>query len=116
MRAGLLRQLVLVQRRTAGTDDTGQPLDVWESVGPLYADIGSKTGFSAIDAAAQSGVPASIAAYSFLVRFADCQALGVNVGMRILHDGTPFDVKGVTRDFAKRDRAYIICEEGGSLG
>lgn len=116
MRAGLLRQLVLVQRRTTSTDAIGQPLDTWEDVGPLYADIAGKTGFSAIEAAAQTGVPASVATYSFLVRFSDCQALGVDAGMRILHDGIPFAVQGVTRDFARRDRAYIVCDQGGALG
>lgn len=116
MRAGLLRQLIMVQRRAVGVDEAGQPLDTWEDVGPLYADIAGKTGFSAIEAAAQTGVPASVATYSFLVRFSDCQARGVNAGMRIMHDGIPFAVQGVTRDFARRDRAYIVCDQGGALG
>lgn len=116
MRAGQLRQLVILQRRATGTDALGQPLDTWEDVGPLYADIAGKTGFSAIEAAAQTGVPASVATYSFLVRFSDCQEFGVDAGMRFLHDGVPFAVQGVTRDFARRDRAYIICDQGGALG
>lgn len=109
-------QLVMVQRRVAGADALGQPMDTWEDVGPLYADIGGKSGFSAIDSALQTGVPASIAHYSFMVQFSEAQFLGVDAGMRILHDGFVFEVKGITRDFKRKDRAYIICDQGGALG
>lgn len=116
MRAGQLRQRVTVQRPVSGVDDIGQPLDTWEAVGDLYVNIAGKSGFSAIDSAAQTGVPASIASYSLLARFAEVQALGVDEGMRILHDGFVFEVKGITRDFNRRDRAYILCEQGGANG
>jgi len=116
MRAGQLNRRVHIQRRVPGRDAFGQPVQAWEPVGDLWAGITGESGLGAIRAAAQENVPVSIARYSFLVRFAEAKALEIDQGMRVVHDGMIFDIKGVTRDLRQRDRAYLICEQGGSDG
>ncbi|MNW16601.1 hypothetical protein D3C71_2155010 [compost metagenome] len=48
--------------------------------------------------------------------FDAAKALGIDEGMRVIHDGTIFVVKGITRDFRDRKRAFLICEQGGNDG
>ena len=116
MRAGEINQLVRVERRSSAVDEAGQPVETWEPVDDIWAGIANETGMAAIRSGLQGSVPASIARYSFLVRFETVQALGIDAGMRLLHEGLVFEVKGVTRDLKNRDRAYIITEQGGNLG
>ena len=111
MRAGQLNRRCTVQRRTGRTDAAGQPLaQDWADVGQLWVGIGNETGMSAIRSTDEGGVPASLSRYSFLARFDSVRALSVDAGMRLVHDGEMFSVLGVTRDFKRRDRAYIVCE------
>lgn len=114
MRAGSLRQRITIQQRTDETDAAGQPVDAWEDVGKLSANIGHDTGKAAIR---QSGsIPVPYSQYSFKVRLRDARALAVDSGMRIVHDGLYFDIKGVTQDLQDRDAAFIITEQGGNEG
>lgn len=114
--AGDLNRLIAIERRSAGVDAAGQPVDGWELVGELWASIANETGLGAIQSGLQGNVPASIARYSFLVRFVDVQELDVDAGMRVVENGEAFDIKGLTRDLKDRERAYIICEQGGNDG
>ena len=114
--AGQLNRRVRVERRASGTDPAGQPADTWELVGELWAGIANETGLGAIRSALQGGVPASIARYSFLVRFEAARSLAVDAGMRIVHDGEVFEVKGIVRDLQHREKAYILTEQGGNAG
>lgn len=107
---------IQVQRRSAETDGAGQPIDDWVDVGPLWAGIANESGLGAIRSSLQGNVSMSIARYSFLVSFEGARALGIDEGMRVLHDGEVFEVKGLTRDFKDRSRAFLICEQGGSDG
>lgn len=116
MRAGDLNRRIRIERRSTGTDDAGQPLDIWEDVGDLWAGIANETGLGAIKSSLQGNVPASIARYSFLVRFQTAKALGIDQGMRVVHDGLVFDITGLTRDLKDREKAYILTEQGGNLG
>ncbi|KAB7769436.1 head-tail adaptor protein [Xanthomonas maliensis] len=105
-----------MQRPATGTDPEGQPAMGWEDAGQLWAGIANETGMGAIRSSVAAGLPTSIARYSFLVRFADAAALGVDAGMRIAHDGLVFEIKGVIRDLKDRDRAYLVTEQGGNSG
>lgn len=116
MRAGQLNRRVEIQRRGPTTDAFGQPIDGWLPVGHLMAGIANETGLGAIRGASEQGLTASVARYSFLVRFADAKALGIKADMRVVHDGEIFDIKGITRDFKDRTKAFIICEQGGNNG
>ncbi|MDG2524644.1 phage head closure protein [Stenotrophomonas sp. HITSZ_GD] len=114
--AGELNRRIRIERRGTGTDGWGQPIEEWALVGEVWAGIGNETGMGAIRSSLQGNVPASIARYSFLVRFQTAQALAIDQGMRIVHDGLVFDIKGVTRDLKDRERAYILAEQGGNNG
>lgn len=116
MRAGDLNRQIVIQRRSDGTDEVGQPLNTWVDVGTIWASIANETGLGAIRSGLIGGVPASIARYSFKVRFAEARAMGVDAGMRVVHDALVFDVKGVTQDLKNRDAGYIVCEQGGNDG
>lgn len=115
-RAGRLNRRIEIQRRGVDTDPFGQPVDDWSRVGHVMADVANETGLGAIRTSAGQSLTASVARYSFMVRFAEARALGVDAGMRVLYDGDVFDVKGVTRDFKDRSVAFIICEQGGNDG
>ena len=110
MRAGQLNRRITVQSKPAGTDPGGQPHSESTTVGQLWASIRHETGASALRATQASGIPVSIVQYSFLVRFADAQRLGIQAGMQVLHDGHTFKINAVSRDFAQRDAVYLICE------
>lgn len=116
MAAGELNRRIRIERPSAGTDGWGQPVAEWQLVDEIWAGIANETGMGAIRSSLQGDVPASIARYSFLVRFQSVQSLGIDQGMRIVHDGLVFDIKGITRDLRDRDRAYIVTEQGGNDG
>lgn len=117
-RAGQLNRRIKLQLRAVGSDAAGQPNGAWTDVpnGELWAAIANETGLGAIRSSVAGNVPADIARYSFLIRFEAIARLGINANMRLLHDGEIFEVKGTTRDFKDRDKAYIICEQGGNAG
>lgn len=114
--AGELNRRIRIERLADGKDDWGQPVKSWVLVGNVWAGIAGETGLGAIRSSLQGGVPASIARYSFLVRFDVIGRLAVNPGMRIVYDGLVFDIKGVTRDLKDRTIAFIITEQGGNDG
>lgn len=114
--ASALNRRIRIERRGGGTDAFGQPDGAWELVDEIWAGIANETGLGAIRSSLQGNVPASIARYSFLVRFQTAQALGIDQGMRVVHDGLVFDIKGLTRDLQDRERAYLVTEQGGNDG
>lgn len=117
MRAGALNRLVRIEKRAAGQDAAGQPVvENWVLVGELWAGIVHETGLGAIRSGLQGNVPASIARYSFLVRFESARALAIDSAMRAVYDGEIFEIKGLTRDFKNREKAFLICEQGGNDG
>lgn len=116
LHAGQLNRRIRIERRVAGTDDAGQPLDQWVLVGELWAAIANETGLGAIRSSLMGDVPSSIARYSFLVRFEAAKALGVNAGDRVVEDDTAFDIKGLTQDLKNREKAFIVTSQGGNDG
>lgn len=114
MRAGKRKHRVEVQQRSEGRGPSGQPLLTWEHVGYLWANIGNDTGKSAIR---RSGdVPVPYVQYSFAVPLCDVRALSLTDGMRLVHDGLNFDIKGITQNLQNRTEAFIVCEMGGNEG
>lgn len=114
--AGELNRRVTIEAPGESQDGAGQPIPGWMKVDDLWAGIAGETGLGAIRSSLQGGVPASIARYSFMVRFEAIQRLGINPGMRVVYDGLVFDIKGVTRDLKDRTKAFILTEQGGNSG
>jgi head-tail adaptor len=105
------------QKRHQSQDAAGQPSLTWTDVGPVvWADIKHQTGIGAIKGAASQGVPASITAYSFRLRLLDLRHVDPNPGMRIVFDGRPFDIKGVSEDLQDQRYAFVVAELGGNAG
>lgn len=114
MNAGQLNRRITIQRHVQGQDDFGQPIDTWEEVKKVWASIANETGLGTIRSQTQAGVPSAVSRYSFMVRKE--AAVDVTDAMRIVHDGLIFDIRVITHDLNQRDRAYLICEQGGSDG
>jgi head-tail adaptor len=116
--AGALNTRFLAQRRTAGTDDWGSPIQGWQDLGSFSAGIRNDTGMGAIRSAAGAGIPASIARYSIEVRAEVIRAYGITSADRLVGRlpfssvDTIFSVTGVISDFSDPIRAYILTEVG----
>lgn len=116
MEAGKLNRRITIERRDSTQDEAGQPVDTWLEVVKLWANPAGETGLGALRASTQPGVPSSIARYSFMVRRPALVAKGVDAGMRVSYSGMFFDIKLITYDLKDLEKAYLVCEQGGSNG
>lgn len=118
IRAGKQSIRLLLQGRVDGTDDWGDPIKTWQTLGEFSAEPKNETGMGAIRSALQGGVPASIARYSFKVRAFVLTKYGVSSANRLVNkiDGTVFSVTGAIRDYADPSQGYIMAEVGGNEG
>ena len=108
--AGKLNRRITIERRVAGEDAAGQPIEGWEPVATVWADIRTPRGLGAVRDM-QGDIAASIARYSIGIRYLE----GLDSGMRIRTQGQVFDVKQVRMDYAERIWTDLVCEvaEGG---
>ena len=103
MQAGRLSTRCVIQRRTGGTNDWGEPVNDWQDVCSPWADIRQPSGLSAIKADAQI----SIVRTSVRIRFRD----NVTAGMRVVHGAKSYGVKAVLGVGGKREFIDLVCEE-----
>ena len=108
--AGKLNRRITIERRVAGEDAAGQPIEGWEPVATVWADIRTPTGLGAVRDM-QGDIAASLTRYSIRIRFRE----GLDTGMRVVTQGQVFDVKQVRMDYAERIWTDLVCEvaEGG---
>ena len=100
MRAGLLRDSIVVQQQTTTVDDVGQRADSWSTVATVWADVRHKTGLEAIKA----GSDVSTVSVSIRIRYrADIAA-----GMRVSHRSAVYDIEAVLPD-ARREFVDLAC-------
>jgi SPP1 family predicted phage head-tail adaptor len=102
MNIGALRNIVKLQRRTAGRDALGQPLTTWTDVATVYADIRYLRGLEAIKAGAESSVTQA----SIRIRW----RTDVTPDMRVLYGSTAYQIKAVLPDMAKRAHVDLAVE------
>lgn len=106
---GSLNRQITIQAKQAGVDAAGQPLDVWTDVATVWANVKGETGMASIrKTLPRDGVAMSLDAYSFRVRF----MTGIVAGMRVLYEGTAFDILQVRMDYAGRIWTDLVCEAG----
>lgn len=105
--AGRMNRRVVIERRGAGEDAAGQPVESWEPVASVYADIRAPSGLSGARDM-QGDIAASLARYSVRIRFRD----DIDTTMRIRTQGQVFDIKQVRPDYAGRVYTDLICEVG----
>ena len=91
-----LDQRIAVQAASTEQDDTGQPLDAWTDFALLWANIKHQSGISAI----RSGMDTSTVKASIRIR----HTAGIHAGMRVLHDGTHYNIQSVA---LHADKKYI---------
>ncbi|WGG48926.1 phage head closure protein [Rugamonas sp. DEMB1] len=100
--AATLRHKVLIQERTAGSDDQGQPIDTWTTVAQPWADIRTTGGLETIKA----GAVTSTVNASIRLR----HRAGLNAGMRVVHGATTYNVLAVLPDLQRKIHIDLVCE------
>jgi len=110
IQAGKLSRRITIQRRVPGEDAAGQPIEGWEDVATVWADIRTPSGLSGARDM-EGSIATSLTRYSIRIRYRD----GLDSGMRVLASGQVFDVKQVRMDYAERIWTDLVCEvaEGG---
>ena len=97
-----LRHRVTIEQKTAGADAWGQPVETWETVAIVPAEVWPLSGREYIAAQAeQAGVTTKIT-----VRY---QA-GIEPAMRITHDGKTYNIRAVLPDPTARRHLTLMCE------
>ena len=103
MQAGRLNTRCVIQRRTGGTNDWGEPLpEGWETHATVWASVKHLSGSEAIKADAEvSTVRASIR-----IRFRS----DITAGMRVLIGLVPYEILAVQPDVAGRVYVDLVCQ------
>lgn len=97
---GQLRDRIEIQRRATGQDALGQPVQGWEQVAKVWANVRHLNGAEAIKAGAvTSAVNASIR-----IRW----RAGIDAGQRVVFDGRVYEIKAVLPD--RRELIDLVCE------
>ena len=103
MQAGRLSTRCVIQRRTGGTNDWGEPLpEGWETHATVWANVKHLSGSEAIKADAEvSTVRASIR-----IRFRS----DITAGMRVLIGLAAYEILAVQPDVAGRVYVDLVCQ------
>jgi SPP1 family predicted phage head-tail adaptor len=110
VKAGSLNCRVTIQKRDAGTDSAGGPLQTWSDVATVWANITGNTGLTTIRLSGE--VPAAVKRYSIRIRFRE----GIDEGMRVSYAGQVFDIRKVRMDYAGREWTDLVVELGANDG
>ena len=92
---------VTLQRRATGQDDWGQPMEGWEDVAQVWADVRHLSGVESIKA----GADVSVVRSSVRIR----PIAGIDAGMRVLLNGQHYDIKAVLPG-GRRGWVDLVCE------
>jgi SPP1 family predicted phage head-tail adaptor len=104
LRTGRLRHKIIIQYRTATTDEYGGPVQVWTDYATVTAGVDSLSGREFLAAqAAQSEAS---------VRFNMRYVAGVDAEMRIVYNGKFHNILNIT-DPEERHRELIILTTQG---
>lgn len=103
MQAGRLNTRCVIQRRTGGTNDWGEPLpEGWGTHATVWANIRPLSGSEAIKADAEvSTVRASIR-----IRFRS----DITAGMRVLIGLAVYQIEAVMPDLARREFVDLVAK------
>ena len=102
MQAGRLNTRVTLQRRTAGQDAAGQPVEGWEDVAQVWADFRVLSGLEDIKADALTSVTKA----SCRVRYRE----DVMPDMRVLVAGEAWGIVSQQPDIGRRRFVDLILE------
>ena len=103
-----LRHRITIEQKTAGADAWGQPVETWETVAIVPAEVWPLSGREFVAAQAeQAGVTTRIT-----IRY---QA-GIEPAMRITHGRKTYNIKAVLPDPTLRRHITLMCESGVNNG
>lgn len=103
MRAGTLNTRITLQQQTTAADAAGQPLDVWDTVAIVWADLRHLSGVAAIKADSQTSIVKASARIHWRT--------GLAAGMRaVLASGTTYTITAVLPDEARRVHVDLVLE------
>jgi SPP1 family predicted phage head-tail adaptor len=102
MEAGKLRNRVSIRDRVSTQDGAGQPIETWDEVAAVWADIRHLNGMESIKA----GADVSVNKVSIRVR----RRSDIDAGMRVYHGSTIYEIKAVLPDEQRRERLDLSCE------
>lgn len=107
--AGDLREKITIERTASSQDKNGYYNDAWVKVCDTWANVQDISGKEYFNAAATM----ALNIVSFVIRWRD----DVNTGMRIIHNGKPYDIEYINRLGYKRDFMSIKArlKEGESI-
>lgn len=107
MKAGSLRNRVVLQTQSTTQDEVGQPLTTWADSFSVWASINHISGVSAI----KSGADTSIVKASIRIR----HITGIHAGMRVKHGDTVYSIEAVLPDENRVHVGLVVEVVNGQL-
>ena len=102
MSPGDLDQRVTFERLQSGTDEIGQPIESWLTLGTVWAAVEPQAGREFVAAGAlQSQLTTKIR-----VRHRP----GINSGDRVIHDGRVYDIQSVVDYRSEKRELVLMCK------
>ncbi|KAA0017110.1 phage head closure protein [Salinicola corii] len=106
MRAGRLRHRVTIQRQGEGKDELGQPVEGWEDVATVWAEV---TGLSGREYIASGGEQSEVS-MQVLMRY----RTGIDETMQVIHPpptggGEIYEIISALPD-ARRRQLILMCK------
>lgn len=89
MQAGHLTEQIMIEQRVEGYDEAGQPIEGWAPYLLAWADIRHLSGLENIRAGAE------VSQVNTSIRIRRRPGRNVKSAMRVIHDGTIYDIKAV---------------------
>lgn len=102
MKAGPFNRRITIQDHVQEQDETGQIIDMWVDMATVWAWIKTQSGMSTIS----NGVAISLTRYSFRIRY----RTDLDVGMRVLYNGTLHDIQYIAHDLASHRWTDLVCQ------
>lgn len=108
MRAGLLREQVVIQRRADAPDAFGQPIPAWSDLATVWAAVEPERGREwFVGAQLQAVAP---------VRFRIRHRADLTTRDRVIWGGVVYDIRAVVDGFARQRELHLYCDTGISEG
>jgi len=104
MRIGPLRHRVTLQQRATGVDPYGQPVDTWQDVATVWAQVEDLRGREFLEA---KQAPGSEVTTRIRMRYRD----GVTPDMRAVHKDRVLQVVAVLDPDGRATRLELMCAE-----
>lgn len=106
MRTGKLNRRIIIQQRVTTQDTLGQPVETWNDVATVWADIRNPNGLSFANESIKAGAEASVARVSMRIRYRE----DIDTSMRVELNGETHDIVAVIPDHARRRHVDLLCQ------